>query len=190
MTDLVWSFAPWVVFLVTARITSFKAAIGFGAVAGIVVFARAVSRRRVHMLDVASTVYFVALGAIVVSLNPGHLDTWSRYAQAGSHAALTVLVFGSILLDHPFTESYARETTPRELWNTDAFHEINRRISMVWGLAFLVGTVSLIVAGAVDYREALLRVVVPFGALFYAYTYTERTSKDAESTVLVDQRAA
>jgi hypothetical protein len=28
--------------------------------------------------------------------------------------------------------------------------------------------------GAVDYREALLGVIVPFGALVYAYMYTER----------------
>lgn len=182
MTDLAWSFAPWLVFLVAARITSFTAAIGLGLAVGIIVLGRAVGRRRVHMLDVASAVYFVALGAVVVAANPGHLDTWARYAQAGSHAALTILVFGSILLGHPFTESYARETTPREFWNTPEFHETNRMISAVWGLAFLVGTVSLIIAGAVDYREALLRVVVPFGALVFAYKYTERAAASSLST--------
>ena len=62
----------------------------------------------------------------------------ARYAQAGSHATLTALVFASILLGHPFTESYARETTPREFWNTAEFHQTNRVISAVWGLAFLV----------------------------------------------------
>jgi hypothetical protein len=131
------------------------------------------------MLDLASSIYFVALGVVVVALDPGHLDTWARYAQAGSHAALTVLVFGSIAVGRPFTESYARETTPRAVWNTAEFHETNRAISMVWGLAFLLGTVSLIIAGAVDYREALLRVVVPFGALVYAYKYTERRAGEA-----------
>jgi hypothetical protein len=86
---------------------------------------------------------------------------------------LTVLVFGSILLGHPFTESYARQTTPRQFWNTTEFRQANRVISAVWGLAFLVGTVSLLIAGATDYRQALLRVVVPFGSLVLAYKYTQ-----------------
>ena len=179
MNDLVWSFAPWIVFLLAARVASFKAAIALGLAAGVVVLGRAFSRRHVHMLDIASSIYFVALGAVVVVLNPGNLDMWARYAQAGSHATLTVLIFGSIALGHPFTEAYARETTPRALWNTSQFHDSNRMISKVWGLAFLLGTVSLIVASAVDYREALLRIVVPFGALVYAFKYTERKAGKA-----------
>ena len=63
------------------------------------------------------------------------------------------------------------------LGDTAAFHAVNRRISAVWGLAFLVGTVSLIIAGSVDYRQALLRVIVPFGTLIYAYKYTESQQK-------------
>jgi hypothetical protein len=124
------------------------------------------------MLDVAAVAYFALLGVVLVALHPGHLDYWARYAQAGSHTALTLLVFGSVALGHPFTESYARETTPQQFWHTDRFHDTNRRISLVWGLAFLVGTVSLFLAGSVDSRQVLLRIIVPFGALVYAYKYT------------------
>ena len=60
-------------------------------------------------------------------------------------------------IGHPFTESYARQTTPKAVWQTAEFRAINRRISAVWGLAFLVRTVSLFVAGPVDYRQVLLR---------------------------------
>jgi hypothetical protein len=173
MTDLIWSFAPWLVFLLATRVTSFYGAVAAGVVAAVIVLGRAASRRRVHLLDVASVVYFAALAAVLIVVHPGHLDTWARYAQAGSHTALTAIVFGSILIGHPFTESYARETTPRELWHTAGFKAVNRRISAVWGLAFLVGTVSLIIAGSVDYRQVLLRVIVPFGSLFLAFRYTQ-----------------
>jgi steroid 5-alpha reductase family enzyme len=47
----------------------------------------------------------------------------------------------------------------------------------VWGLAFLVGTVSLIIAGSVDYRRVLLRILIPFGALYLAYQYTQKQTK-------------
>ena len=174
MTDLVWSFAPWLVFLLASRVTSLYGAVAAGVVAAAVVLMRAVGRRRVHMLDVASTVYFVAFGAALIVLRPGHLDYWGRYAQAGSHIALTILVFGSILAGRPFTEAYARDTTPESVWNTETFHALNQRISTVWGLAFLVGTISLIAAGSVDVRQVLLRIIVPFGSLYYAYVFTQR----------------
>jgi hypothetical protein len=177
MTDLIWSFAPWLVFLLAARVTSLYGAVAAGAVAAVVVLIRAIGRKRVHMLDMASTVYFVALGAILIVVHPGHLDYWARYAQAGSHIALTVLVFGSILVGRPFTESYARQTTPKSVWRTDRFHALNRQISAVWGLAFLVGTVSLIAAGSVDSRQVLLRIIVPFGALYFAYIYTQKQTE-------------
>jgi hypothetical protein len=181
MTDLIWSFAPWLVFLLANRVTNFYGAVGAGLGVAIIVLGRAVARHRVHMLDVASPVYFLLLGAVLVAVQPGHLDTWSRYAQAGAHAALTLLVFGSIFLGHPFTESYARESTPSEIWHTERFHATNRRISTVWGLAFLVGTASLIVAGSVDARQILLRIVVPFGALVLAYKYTMNQQQQARA---------
>jgi hypothetical protein len=45
---------------------------------------------------------------------------------------------------------------------------------LVWGLAFLVGTISLILAGSVIGRTFLLRILIPFGALAWAYSYTQR----------------
>ena len=61
-----------------------------------------------------------------------------------------------------------------QLCGTPGFRAVNRTISLVWGLAFLVGTVSLIVAGSVTGRPFLLRILIPFGALAWAYSYTQR----------------
>ena len=47
----------------------------------------------------------------------------------------------------------------------------------MWGLAFLAGTVSLIIAGSVDYRHVLLRILIPFGSLYLAYQYTQKQTK-------------
>ncbi len=116
---------------------------------------------------------------ILAITHPGHIETWSRYAQFGSHLVLTILVFGSILVGRPFPESYARTATPKELWHTKEFKDVNRRISAVWGVTFLVGDISLALAGSVSARQALLRVIVPFGALYLAYHYT--TSQRAQT---------
>jgi hypothetical protein len=177
MTELIWSFAPWFAFLLATRVTSFYGAVAVGVAAAVVVFVRAVRRHRLHLLDVASLVYFAALGVVLLAVHPAHIDTWARYAQAGSHTALTLIVFGSILVGRPFTEAYARERTPQALWSTAGFHTVNRQISAVWGLAFLVGTISLVIAGSVDTTPVLLRVVIPFGALVAAFKYTQSRSQ-------------
>ncbi len=181
MTELIWSFSPWLAFLIGARVGSLYDAVAAGVGVAAVVTGRAIMRRRLHLLDVAGLCYFLTLGAVLIIIHPGHLDFWSRYAQAGSHAALTLIVFGSVLLAHPFTESYAREKTPAAFWHTPEFHAINRRISAVWGLAFLAGTISLIAAGSTGDRQVLLRIIIPFGALYLAYQYTQKQTKQARN---------
>jgi hypothetical protein len=173
MPNLVWSFAPWFVFIVIYRLTSLEAAVVAGVLAALVVFGRALIHHRIHLFDVAGLLYFLGLGAALVFLTPGAVEPWGPYVQLGSHILLTLLVFGSILVGHPFTEPYARETTPRQFWDTAEFHATNRRISAVWGLAFLVGTLSLIAAASIDARPVLLHVIVPLGALYAAFKYTE-----------------
>jgi hypothetical protein len=181
MTDLFWSFAPWVVFLAAGRVGSFWAAIVAGTAASLVVLARAIWRRRAHMLDAVPLVYFMALAVGVAASHPGDLDAMARYAQAGAHAVLTTVIFASVLVRRPFTASYARQNTPQEYWHSAEFRSINERISIAWGLAFLVGTISLIVAGTVDVRQVLLRVIVPFGALVWAYKYTQHVIAEVDT---------
>jgi hypothetical protein len=174
VTDLIWSFSPWLLFLLATRFSSFSGALALGLVAALVVAARAIGHHRFHLLDAASVLYFTGLGLALEIVHPTSALYWSRYAQAGAHAFLTLIVLGSVALGHPFTESYARESTPKEVWGTPQFRAVNRTISLVWGLAFLVGTVSLIVAGSVTGRPFLLRILIPFGALAWAYSYTQR----------------
>jgi hypothetical protein len=173
MTELFWSFSPWAIFLLGSRV-SVWCGIGLGVTAAVVVLVRASARHSVRMLDVASTVYFAGLGLLLAALQPADLDTWGRFAQAGAHASLTLLVFGSVLIGRPFTESYARAQAPESVWRTPEFHAFNRRISLAFGLAFLVGTASLVLAGSTDALQFVLRVGVPFGALLLAFTYTQR----------------
>lgn len=177
MTELIWSFAPWFVFLVVNRFATLEDAVACAVAAAIIVIGRAVMHDHLHLLDVASIVYFVALLIVVQAASASARHDISNYAQAGAHIALTLIVFGSILVGHPFTESYARETVPREYWDTPQFHETNRVISAAWGLAFVVGSVSLVIAANTDSRPVLLRILIPFGALYWAYCFTDKQRK-------------
>ena len=174
MNNLIWSFSPWVAFLVGVRFGSVYWGAAIGIAVALVVLVRAISRHSVHLFDVIGVVYFGGLLALLAAIHPADIATWGRYAQAVAHGSLTVIVFGSILIGRPFTEPYAREQAPASVWHSKPFHELNRRISAVFGLAFLVGTASLVLAGAQDSRQFLLRLVVPFGALLLAFTYTQK----------------
>lgn len=180
MTDLAWCFAPWVAFLLGVRFGSvyWGAAVGVGV--AIVVLGRAIIRHRVHLFEVIGVLYFAGLLILLAALHPSDLGLWGRYAQAVAHGSLTVIVFGSVLIGKPFTEAYARQEAPPEVWHSKRFHELNRRISLAWGMAFLVGTASLVAAGTFsDTRQVLLRVIVPFGALVLAFSYTEKQANAA-----------
>jgi hypothetical protein len=174
MTDMIWSFAPWMVFLTGVRVSNVYGGAGAGAVVAIVVLARALSLNKAHLFDYVGVVYFVGLLALLAGLHPSDLGTWGRYAQPVAHGSLCVIVFASVLVNRPFTEAYAREQAPKEIWNSPAFRALNRKISIVWGFAFLLGTLSMVLAGSTDSRQFLLRVIVPFGALGAAYTYSHR----------------
>jgi len=174
MTDMIWSFAPWMAFLAGVRVGNVYWGAGIGSALAIVVLARALSRHKAHLFDYVGVVYFIGMLVVLAVLHPHDIDTWGRYAQAVAHGSLCVIVFASVLINRPFTEGYAREQAPKEIWNSPAFRAFNRKISAVWGLAFLVGTLSMVLAGATDSRQILLRVIIPFGALAAAFTYSQR----------------
>jgi hypothetical protein len=174
MTELIWSFAPWLVFLVVSRFATLEDAVACALVASVVVIGRAALHAHVHLLDIAGLAYFAGLLVVVLATDASSEGDISNYAQAGSHMALTVIALGSILVGRPFTESYARETVPKNLWDTPTFHHTNRIISAAWGLAFALGSISLLIAANTDSRPFLLRIAIPFGALYWAYTFTEK----------------
>jgi hypothetical protein len=174
MTDMIWSFAPWGVFLTGVRLGGVYWGASAGALVAIVVLTRALSRRKAHLFDYVGVVFFVGMLSLLAGLHPSDIGTWGRYAQAVAHGSLCVIVFASVLINRPFTEAYAREQAPKEIWNSPVFRAFNRKISAIWGFAFLVGTLSMVLAGTTDSRQFLLRVIVPFGALGLAYAYSHR----------------
>jgi len=183
MTDMIWSFSPWIAFIALARVSVYWG-VAAAAVLAIAVLIRAMGRKKIHLLDGFGVVFFLAMGAVLAIVRPDDIGTWGSYAQAVAHGTLMVIVFGSVLIGKPFTESYARDQAPERVWNTPEFHAFNRQISLVWGLAFLVGTISLIAAGSVDSREILLRFAVPGGALGLAYMFTQRKAAARRSAVV------
>lgn len=67
-----------------------------------------------------------------------------------SNAALAAITLVSIIIRKPFTMQYARESVPKEYWDTPQFLRANLVITWVWLAAFAVNTAS-----------SAIRVIVP-----------------------------
>ncbi|PWC83458.1 phytoene dehydrogenase [Azospirillum sp. TSH100] len=81
----------------------------------------------------------VAVFAILPLCGPLGWDWPLRNLGLAIHLALSAMAFGSIAAGSPFTLQYARDDWPREFWQLPQFIAINRLMTAVWGLLFLIG---------------------------------------------------
>jgi uncharacterized membrane protein YfcA len=107
-----------------------------------------VAARRHHgpkILNLGSLVLF-AIIAVAGFLGGPAVDRWLfewGRPLVGVVLGLYVLITVPVM---PFTEEYARQTTPRQYWGSPMFKKINRVLSAAWGAAIVVmGAVSLLV---------------------------------------------
>ncbi|WP_235616909.1 DUF3159 domain-containing protein [Mycobacterium montefiorense] len=139
-------FAPWIIYGVVAsgKSTWLYGALA-AAVAAIILAGPSILRGSHKMLDLVTIAFFVALtiaGIATGAKNDDWMDTWSATLSSGILAAVAL---GSLAFV-PFTEQYARESTPREVWDHPAFKRTNRVLTLVWGLTFAANSVLAFVS--------------------------------------------
>ena len=88
----------------------------------------------------------------------------------------------------PFTEQFARETTPQAYWASPTFKKINRVLSTAWGLAIFAIGLSRVAAAAIDGHttrrlpETLLGLAIPVVIVIYmlkfSKSYPDRVSHE------------
>lgn len=130
---------------------------------------------RVHSLEVLTIAYFGVL-AVLGLLAPDRVIEWLQlWAGELSNIVLAVFALGTLALRRPFTLAYAKDTTPREHWNTEAFRRINYAISGAWASAFVVSAVSGAIGDAVlaDNDNFWTAWIIPIGAMVFAVSFTE-----------------
>lgn len=129
----------------------------------------------VHLLEVFTVVYFAILAVLGLVASDTTIDWLELWAGELSNIALATFALVTLLIRKPFTLAYAKDTTPREHWDSPLFLRINYVISAVWAGAFLVSAV----VGA--YGDAVLKDndnfwtawIVPLAAVIFAGSFTE-----------------
>jgi hypothetical protein len=168
---IVWAFAPFVIFALSARFVSPAIALAVGAVAALVLFARTVlvERKSPRILETGTAVIFTALALYALVANPQWPVFGVRLIVDGALLAVIVL---SILVRQPFTLQYAREKVPQEYWSSPRFIRTNDVISLAWAIAFAVIVLcdlAVLVVPGLSQQLAFIAILV---AVYVAYKFT------------------
>lgn len=171
-SNLYFGFAPWIVFAVVASPSTWEYA-SLGALITAVVLARPDFRHHnIKILDVAGMAFFAVLSVVALFLDRSDLSDVEKYAGVISSAALAVIALGSLAF-MPFTEQYARETTPQEYWETPLFKKINRVLTLLWGLVFVATAALSYVAVEVEDGKSWFNWILPIVLLVAMVKFTE-----------------
>ena len=108
--------------------------------------------------------------------------SWTATPGRSPPRLLATIAFGSLLVT-PFTEQYARESVPRQLWSSPQFKQINRQLTTMWGVVFAAMVPAHVIAGALDTHRAnlIFNWAIPIALVIWAAKRTARVSDSAEA---------
>jgi hypothetical protein len=163
------AFVPWLLFSVITTHAEVRAAAVIALIASILISLPSLRDGHPKALEIGAIVAFAAFTIVALTADAETRNWLARYAR-GIAAALLALISFASLLRTPFTEQYARESVPRELWSSPRFKSINRQLTTMWGFVFLLMVPSHIAAGAINTHRAatIFNWVIPIGLVVFA----------------------
>ncbi|UXY27535.1 hypothetical protein [Streptomyces sp. HUAS TT20] len=167
------SFAPWIIFGVVASPSTWEYAALAALIAVIVLSGRDILRGRFYLLDMVGIVFFAVITVLALALDRSQLLWLETYALVISNGVVAAVALGSLFVD-PFTAQYAREQTPREVWDSPVFKHINQVLTAAWGVVFALIAVSTWLAIRVPSMDDWFNWVVPVVLLVAVVKFTER----------------
>ncbi|WP_222195811.1 hypothetical protein [Modestobacter italicus] len=201
-SSFVLGLLPWIVFTVVADRLAADA-VAWSAVLAVAMTGAALVRGvRQHGPTALDAVSLVLFAGIAVAGFAGGADvddwlvTWGR-PLVGVVLGLYVLATAAF---RPFTEEYARLSTPREVWGSPTFRSINRVISTAWGAGLvLIGAAGLLVTVLGEHAtsrdsahllELALNWVVPIAVVWALVRFTGAFPDRVTSRAQQDPHAA
>ncbi|MFG2988162.1 hypothetical protein ACGFZK_02425 [Streptomyces sp. NPDC048257] len=164
-------FAPWIIFDVVAGPSTWKLAALTALIASLVLNVPDMRRGSVKLLEVTGMVFFAVISILALVLDREDLLWLETYAQTLASAVIAAVALGSLAFT-PFTEQYARESVPREIWGSPLFRRTNRILTAVWGGVFVIIAVFGLIAVEAGHHGDWLNWVVPIVLLVLAVKFT------------------
>jgi len=183
---LILAFLPLIVFSLLTRFLP-HGDIGIaGLVTAVIALLVILTSRPIwppKIIITCSLVLFAVLAVLGFTLGGSDdrwLATWGG-AGVGIILGLVILILIPVM---PFTEQFARESTPQAYWSSPTFKKINRVLSAGWGAAIFALGLSRVAAAAIGGRvpQLLLGLAVPVVITLYmlkfSKSYPDRVSHE------------
>ncbi|MFF1659452.1 hypothetical protein [Streptomyces sp. NPDC058255] len=171
--NLFFAFAPWIIFDVVASPSTWEYAALAALLASIVLSLGDMRRGSFKILEVTGIVFFAVLSLLALALDRHDLIWLETYAQTLANGVIALVSLASLAFV-PFTTQYARESTPREYWDSPTFRHINFVLTAVWAAVFgataVLGLIAVHTKGMSDW----LNWIIPVALLVLAVRFTER----------------
>ncbi len=131
---LLLAFSPWIAFwIISGGQSMMRLQIGLGVASALVVV-MGVTKLHRGLILWAGVIFFAFALVFVVLLK----DLWViRHLGILASGTLFMATMVSIVIGRPFTESYAREHVPEELWESPNFIRSCYTATGAWGIIFL-----------------------------------------------------
>jgi hypothetical protein len=168
--------APWILMSVVSGPGRFEEAAS--AALGLALLTLWVGSRRgvpVHLLEAFSVAFFGVMAVLGLFAPDGVIRWLELWAGDLSNVALAGFAIVTLLIRRPFTLAYARDSTPREHWDSPLFLKVNYVISAVWAGAFLFSAIVGAYGAAVlrDNDNFWAAWILPLAAVIFAGSFTE-----------------
>lgn len=180
-------FLPWVIFWIVSSPSTWEVAAAAALIAAVIVSIPDTMRPGgIKALDLGTIVFFAVMSILAIFLTRKDLSWLEDWSQFISSMALAAIAFVSLAFT-PFTEQYARDSTPRELWSTPGFKRINRQMTVFWGVVFFLTAVSGVLAvkgshSTRDFFTWILPIILLVGAFKLQDRYIEYSRARARAS--------
>jgi uncharacterized membrane protein len=166
-------FVPWIVFSVVSGPSTWEwAALAALACSLILVVPEWRRTHSMSVLEATGLVFFAVMAVLALVLDRATLAPLEDRAQLLSSVVIALVAFGSLAAGRPFTEYYARQTTPRVYWHSPDFRRINRVLTAVWGGVFVINALCDVAVGYLGGGPDVLNWVVPVIVIVAAVKFT------------------
>lgn len=181
---MLYSLVPWVLFSVIVEKKGSGAAGVAALLSGGLSLALLLFRRKTGLkwIDLAGIVTFAVIAVAAFVGNASARIDSVNFGRGASTLALALVMLASLAVV-PFTEQYAKDTVPRDRWDTPEFRAFHQRLSLAWGLVVLVVAASRMAYGflaasgnGTSFLNIVLNWLVPAALLFGVVSYTRRVA--------------
>ncbi|MCW2650192.1 MAG: hypothetical protein JWR32_1168 [Mycobacterium sp.] len=167
-------FAPWIIYWVVADSPSTWLYGALCAVISAVILGVSVGRGGLKLFDVVTIVFFMAITIAGMVVGAHDRDWMDTYANTLASAVLAAMALASLAFV-PFTELYARESVPPQMWNDWGFKRTHRTLTLMWGLVFgataILGLIAVEAPETADWTDWVIPIVLILAAVAVSQRY-------------------